>query len=243
MGFLDSLLGKSSANASNAAAADTYAKQQAAIAGLTQYGDQYRDDYRNLATQYQPYQQAGTSALSRLLGGLGLGSGDEQSQFTQAYRGLPGYQSGLERGQESALGAVNAGGMLNSGKALKSLYRYGSDYEDQRSGQYLDRLAGLSGQGMTATNAAVGTEGQGLQGQMATRQSAFGGQMQSAPVIGQGQIAGEQAKQGALTNLMSMGAYLGGSFLGGPMGGAAGQFNNRASSFKPAPAYQPTPWG
>jgi hypothetical protein len=109
--------------------------------------------------------------------------------------------------------------MLQSGKTLKALQRFGSDYEDQRSGSYLDRLFGLSGMGQQATGQQVATAGQGLQGQLATRQSAFGAQTQAAPVIGQGMVAGEQAKQGALTNLMN----LGGSLVGMGMGTGWGQ--------------------
>jgi hypothetical protein len=221
MGIFDSLLGKTASNASNSAAWDTYAKQQKATEGLLEYGNEYADKYKTLAGAYDPYVSAGSGALGRLLQGLGLPGGDG-SDFTAAYRSLPGYQSGLETGQNAALTAANAGGMLNSGKALKSLYRYGSDYEDQRSGDYLSRLMGLQGQGLSATQAQVGTEGQGLQGQIATRQSAYGGQMQSAPTIGQGMVAGAQAEQNALSNLMGTAAYLGGAALGGPVGGSLG---------------------
>ncbi len=50
---------------------------------------------------------------------------------------------------------ANAGNMLQSGKTLKELQRFGSDYEDQRSGSYLDRLFGLSGMGQQATGQQV----------------------------------------------------------------------------------------
>ena len=101
---------------------------------------------------------------------------------------------------------------------------------------------GLSGQGMQATSAATGLESQGLGQQANLRQSAFGGGMQAAGTIGQGMVAGEQAKQSALTNLMQTGAYLGGAAMGIPPVGmgsrlstptAAGQ--NSASTWWPAP--------
>jgi hypothetical protein len=214
MGIFDDLLGKSSANASNAAAGDTYSKLMAASGDLTNYGNQYRADYSNLAQQYQPYQQAGGDALKMIMSGLGLSGGEGSQAYTDAYRATPGYQAGLETGTNAVTAGANAGNMLNSGKTLKSLQRFGSDYEDQRSQQYLQNLFGLQGQGLQATNSAVSTEGQGLQGQLATRQGAYQGQVSAAPVVGQGMVAGEQAKQGALTNLMNLGGQIAGIGLG-----------------------------
>jgi hypothetical protein len=223
MGFFDSLFGNDAADAANAAAADTYAKQQKAGKKLIEFGDTQPGAFGELSKAYQPYTQAGGSALQQLLAGLGLGGEGSQEGFTRAYQGLPGYQSGLETGTTAASRALNAGNVGQSGKALKSLYRFGSDYENQRSGDYLSRLTGLAGMGQQATGAQVGTQAQGLQNQLATRQSAYGGDMQSAPTIGLGQVAGAQAQQTALGNLLGVGGYLGGSFLGGPGGGMLGK--------------------
>ena len=214
MGFLDSLLGNDAADASKAAAADTYGKQQEAIAGLKNYGDQYAGQYRDLAARFQPYEQAGGSALERLMVGLGLGGPESQQQFTAAYRGLPGYQAGLESGSNAITGNAAARGMLNSGSTLKGLQRYGSDYEDKRSGDYLSRLVGLVGTGQSATGQAVGTEGTGLQGQMQTRQTAYGGGMNAAGTIGQGDIAAANAQAAGAQNLFNTVADLGGKALG-----------------------------
>ncbi len=217
MGFWEDITGKTAANTSRGAAADQYKKQQSAIEDITSYGNRYATDFRNLASAYDPYVSAGSSALSQLMAGLGLGG--DTAAFTSAYRSLPGYQSGLETGQNAALAAANAGGRLNSGATQKALLRYGSDYEDQRSGSFLDRLFSLAGMGQTATGQQVATVGQGLQGQLGTRQSAFQGGMQSAGTIAQGEVAAAQAQQSALTNLMNMGAYLGGQALGAAGGG------------------------
>lgn len=242
MSIFDDLMGRSSAKASNAAALDTYGKQQSAISGLNQYGDQYASQFQDMSKAFDPYTQAGSSALQRLMQGLGLGGAEGSAQFADSYRALPGYQAGLDTGGRTVAANANAGNMLQSGATLKALQRYGSDYEDQRSGDYLTRLMGLQGQGLQATGQQVGTQAQGLQGQLQARTSAFGGQMQAAPVIGQGQIAGEQAKQGALTNLMGTAAYLGGSYLGGPAFAATMKPQQRQTSYNPTP-YQPSPWG
>lgn len=231
MGIWDDLTGRSSAAAANAAAADTFEKQQKASRDIKRFGDQYATEFRGLADLFKPYADAGGSSLAMLMNGLGLNGGHGSADFSAAYRALPGYTSGLQTGQDAALAAANAGGRLNSGATQKALLRYGSDYEDQRSGDYLNRLMGLTGMGQQATGQQVSTIGQGLQGQLGTRQSAFQGDMQAAGTIGQGQVAGAQAQQQGLTNLMGTAAYLGGAALGGG-GGGASSFTNL---FKPKP--------
>lgn len=216
MGFFDTLFGNDAADAANAAAADQYAKQQAATTALRSAGSQYGADVSGLASNYDPYRQAGGSALSQLLAGLGLG-GDQQA-FTNAYRGLPGYQAGLDAGSQAIMRARNAAGTGASGATLKALQRFGSDYEDQRVGDYLNRLTGLTGMGYNATGAATGVQQQGYGGQLQANLAAGQGDLSSAGTIGQGMVAGEQAKQSALQNLLGAGAYLGGSFLGGKGG-------------------------
>ena len=220
MGFFQSLFGKDASDAANNAAADQYAKEQSAIKGLLSYGDTLPGKYNAISTAYDPYTSAGTGALERLLAGLGLGG--DGGDFTAAYRALPGYQSGLDTGQQAAERGLNAGGGLNSGRALKALYRYGSDYEDARAGDYLGRLAGVAGQGLTATGAKTGIQTSGVGADTGIRQTAFGGQIGSAKTVGQGMVAGAQSEQDAIGNLLKTAAYLGGSALVGPIGKAVG---------------------
>lgn len=213
MGIFDTLLGKDAARASEGAAADTYSKQQQAVRQLLGYGDQYANEFRTLSEGFQPYENAGNSALTRLMAGLGLGG--NPGEFTAAYRALPGYQAGLDAGSEAITGNAAARSGLNSGATLKALQKFGSDYEDQRAGSYLDRLFGLTGMGQQATGQRVATAGQGLQGQLGTRQSAYQGMMQSAPTIGQGQVAGANAKAAGLQNVINTGANIFGRLMGG----------------------------
>jgi hypothetical protein len=223
MGLWDSLTGQSSAAASNAAAEDTFRKQKKAGKELRAYGNEYANQFQGLSQLFAPFASAGKDALSMYRAGLGLDGGAGTEAFTAAYRGLPGYQSGLQTGQDAAIAGLNAGGRLNSGAAMKALQRYGSNYEDQRVGSYLDRLFGLSNTGQQATGQQVATAGQGLQGQLATRTSSYGGDMNAAGTIGQGMVAGAQAEQQGLTNLMGTAAGLGGMALGGQFGGALGR--------------------
>jgi hypothetical protein len=212
MSFWSSLTGQDASDAANAAAGDTYRKQQAATAGITNYGNEYAGKFADLSKGYDPYVSAGNSALERMMAGLGLGG--NQEAFTNAYRSIPGYQSGLETGSRAITGNAAARGLLNSSATAKGLQRYGSDYEDKRSGDYLSRLMGLSGMGQQATGQQIGTVGQGLQGQLATRQSAYGGDMNAAGTIGQGQIAGANAEAAGSQNLLNAGLKLGGMAMG-----------------------------
>lgn len=222
MSFFGSLFGTDASSAANAAASDTYKKQKKATAAYDAFGNQYASGMQGLSQKFQPYEQGGNQAFQQLLGGLGLSGPEAGAAFTQAYHNLPGYQSGLDTGINAANASSNAGHMGQSGRAMKDLYRFGSNYEDQRSGDYLSRLAGLAQTGQQATGQEVATAGQGLNGQLQQRGTSYGGQMQSAGTIGQGMVAGANAEQSALTNLMGLGAYGIGSVLGGPMGGQIG---------------------
>ena len=239
MGIFDTLFGNTAADASNAAAADTYAKQQKAGKTLRAAGDNYASGMQGLSQLFNPYVSAGGDALNMYRAGLGLDGGQGSADFTAAYRNLPGYQSALETGQNSAIAGLNASGRLNSGGALKALTQYGQNFEDQQSGAYLDRLAGLSGMGQQATGQQVSTAGQGLQGQLGAYTSAYGGDMQSAGTIGQGQIAGANAQQGALGNILGAATYLGGAALGGGFGGLGGSLTNLFSGNKTGATHTP----
>jgi hypothetical protein len=218
MGFWSDITGKSAADASKAAAADTYRKQTAAVGELKGYGDTLPGAYAGLADNFQPYANAGGSAMARLLGGLGLEGGDG-ADFSAAYRALPGFQAGMESGQNAVMGTNAARGMLNSGRTMKDLYRFGSDYEDKRAGDYMSRLAGLTGMGQQATAQGVATEGQGIQGQLQSRLTGYAGQYGSAGTIGQGDVAAANARAAGMSNLLNVGANIGGKLIGAFGGG------------------------
>jgi hypothetical protein len=221
MGLWDDLTGKTASDAANAAAKKTEANQRTAIGGYNAYGDTLPGAYNALGAGYDPYKQAGTGALSMLMSGLGLGGQGGSAAFTNAYRGLPGYQAAMETGMRSGERALNASNMGQSGRAALELQRRGMGIEDQASGNYLAQLMGLSGQGMQATGAQAGLGAQGLGAQAAQRGSAFGGDMTAAGTIGQGMVAGAQAQQQGITNLLNAGTNLAGGALGGGWGGAA----------------------
>ena len=221
MGFLDDLLGNTAAEASQKAAADTYAKQQAATQGFTQFGQTYADKFGNLAKGYEPWQQTGqdaNSAVQRLIA-------DPSS-----VRGLPGYQFGLDQGTHAIDHSAVANGNLFSGKTGKALQSFGTNYADKTYGDHLARLLGVSQQGLGATQMGNATIGQGLQGQLGANTSAYGGNMTAAGTIGQGDVAAANAKAAGSQNILNTGISLAGMAFGIPPVGSMGKLFGGGSS-------------
>jgi len=209
MGFWQDLTGESAADASRAAAADTYGKQRTAINDLITYGGQYADKFNNLSDAYSPYVETGktaNTALARLLA-------DPSS-----VRSLPVYQFAQGEGVQALDRGAASRGMLNSGRSSKDLLRFGTGLADQTYGNQLQRLMGLNQQGMAATGAQVGTQATGLQGELGTRQSAYGGAMKSADTIGLGDIAATNARASGSQNLLNTGANIVGKLMSFGMG-------------------------
>lgn len=209
------LTGSDAAATSNAAAQDQYAKQQNAVGSQRSYAGTLPGAYNSIAQLYAPYASVGSSTLPMLMNGLGLNGPEGSAAFTSAYRATPGYQYGLDEGIKSVNSTANARHQLQSGANEKAILNYGQNYEDQKSGDYLARLMGLQGQGLQATGAQASTMGQGLNAQQNAMNLAYQGDYGSAPTIGQGMVAGANAESQALTNLLGMGTYLGGAWLGG----------------------------
>lgn len=236
MGILDDLLGRTSADASRKAAADTYAKQTAATGELKGFGDQYAQSFAGLGKGYQPFVDTGYTANSAVQNLLADPS---------SVRSLPGYQTGLQEGTRALDHSAVSRGNLFSGKAGKDLEKFGINYFDKSYGDQLSRLLGVSGQGQQALGQQNAAIGQGLQGQLATRQSAYGGDMNAAGTIGQGDVAAANAQSKGIQNLLGTAAYLGGAALGG--GGLSSFMNaggSKDSGFSPiGPLSFKMPWG
>lgn len=209
MSFLDDLLGNTAADASKKAAADTFAKQQAATSGIRGAGQTYASDMGDLSKGFLPWQQTGSDAndaLRRLVA-------DPSS-----VRSLPGYQFGLDQGVHTIDHSALANGNLFSGKTGKALESFGTNYADKTYGDQLARLLGISQQGLTATGAGIQTAGQGLTGRLGANTSAYNGDMTSAGTIGQGDVAAANARAAGSQNLLNTGISLAGMAMGVPPG-------------------------
>ncbi|MCB5205008.1 hypothetical protein LH464_21310 [Neorhizobium sp. T786] len=97
---------------------------------------------------YQPWVDAGEGALGTYQDALGLNGAEGNARATGAFQVGPGYQFAMGQGEQAALRGASAAGMLSSGNTLTALTEYGQGMANQEYGGWLDRLNGLSGQGM-----------------------------------------------------------------------------------------------
>lgn len=195
--FFDILGGSAGKEAANAAAADQYRKQQEAIAGIKGYGDQYKNEWANLA---KPYDTG--DSLQRLM------------YDPSSVRSLPGYGFAQSEGIRALDHSASARGMLNSGRNEKDIMRFSQGLADQSYGNQLARLMGMQ-------NQYTNTAGTGLRGQLDTQALGFKGGMDAAGTIGQGQIAGANAEAAGAKNWLDLGMK-GIGMLAGGMGGMPG---------------------
>lgn len=131
-------------------AADT---QAGATAGAV--GEQRRQ-YDQTRADFAPYREAGTQALGQFQSELG------RMPTAAEVMSQPGYQFGLQQGQQAIDRRIAAGGGRVSGASIKAAARFGTDYatsgynaEYQRRQDRLNRLAALAGIGQTATGASA----------------------------------------------------------------------------------------
>lgn len=124
----------------------------------------------------EPYRTAGTSALKRLEGALGLGG---QAQPQQMLEMDPGYGFRLGEGMKALERMQAARGNMLSGGAMKAGQRYAQDYASGEYGNAYNRLANIAGLGQT-TGTQLGTAAQ----QFGTNASGVMGQEANALAAG-----------------------------------------------------------
>lgn len=215
MGFFDTLLGNDAADAAKSAAQDTYSKQSKAIDSLLNYGNTYAQNFQNLGQGYQPWIDTGKTAN---------GSLQTLLNDPSSVRSLPGYQFAMDQGLQSVDRGAAARSGVQNGATIKAEQRFGTGLADQTYGNQIQRLLGISGQGLGALGSQNTTTGQGLQGQLQTQLAGYNGGMQSAGTIGQGDIAGANAQASGIQNLMNFGGNLLGKAIGAtnPLGALMG---------------------
>jgi hypothetical protein len=221
VGFFQDITGQSGARAAREAADLQYLNQSKAAGGLADSGRKYESAMRENAQAFNPWIDAGKSSLEMLMRGLMGGQGAQQ--FTDAYRSLPGYQAGIDTGITALDRSAAARGMTKSGAQMKALSKFGSDYEDQRSGQYMNRLATMGTQGLSAQGSQVGTIGTGLQGQLGADTGAADMMYRAAGTVPQGIIGAQNASNAGSQNMLNMGMQ-GLSMLTGGLGGGGSSF-------------------
>lgn len=171
---------------------------------------------------YQPWVDAGTGALGTYQDALGLNGAEGSARATGSFQKAPGYDFALQQGEQAALRGANAAGMLNSGNTLTALTEYGQGLANQGWSSWLDRLNGLSSQGMQgASGQAAGYGGlsslyqQGTGNRLGLESEILGGTMDINNNIAT--IKDQQAanKNGFFGSLLSGGLSLGTKALTG----------------------------
>jgi len=111
-----------------------------------------RRQYDTTRADFAPYREQGVNALQRLAGDI-----DKPTAAADVMED-PGYQFGLDQGQQAISRRIAAGGGRVSGAAIKAAARFGTDYASagygaayQRKQDRLNRLAAIAGVGQTAT--------------------------------------------------------------------------------------------
>lgn len=146
--------GAMQSDAAGDASADQRAASEAGIGEERRQFDLTREDFA-------PFRAAGQRALGQL-------ETDINAPVTSAdVMSDPGYQFGMQQGQQALDRRIAAMGGRVSGNALKAAARFGTDYASsgynaayQRRQDRLNRLAALAGIGQTATgnSAAAGAQ-------------------------------------------------------------------------------------
>jgi hypothetical protein len=140
-----------------------------------------QQQYDQTVARNAPFTTGGTSAFNALLGRLGLAGSDGTAASGYGSLGhvptaeevmaTPGYQFGLDQGQNALNRQLNARGMSYSGAQGKALARYGTDYATTK---YNDAFNNLQSGNQQVYNQLMGAAGLGQQS--ANNTSAYGNQ-------------------------------------------------------------------
>lgn len=127
-------------------------------AGIGQARTDITDAFGRAEGMFDPYREAGTTALQQQLalsGALG------QDAFNQAYQESPQMAFLREQGMRANLAGAAATGGLGGGNVQKELQRFGQGLASQGLQQQIANLGALSGQGLGASGSAATIATQG----------------------------------------------------------------------------------
>lgn len=193
------------------------------IEGLQQAGATARSDiertYGAAGQLFQPYQQAGTTALQQELALSGALGGDA---FNQAYQESPYVKFLREQGERSTLAGASATGGLGGGRVQQELVRFGQGLASQGLQQQIQNLRALSGQGLQA--AGSGAE---IQTGMGVNLSNIGTGVAQNVAAQRGSLASERSNYG--TNVANLATSTGTNIANLQATGASNIASQRAN--------------
>ena len=229
VGGIGSSLIQSSA-AGDAAKAQEDAANKAAQTQLTMYN--------NTKESLAPFTNTGQSAITQLAslfglntnGSGGTSTGPNAQAATEALSQLPGYQFGMDQGQQALDRSAASRGQLLSGAQLEDAQKFGQGYAQQQGWQpYVTQLNSIAGLGENA-GAQVGNAGTTAAANAGQYQLGAG-QAQAAGIAQQGNILGQ--------SVFGLGQQFGSSFgqlFGG--GGGSNAFSGITGATASSPGFQ-----
>jgi hypothetical protein len=216
MGFLSALTGSSTGKATMNAAN----QNKGLITGLQTTGNNIiNTGEANSAAAldsaigaYAPWVKTGKAANTMYSNALGLNGEAGNAAATGAFQTGPGYEFALDQGNQAALRGASAAGMLNSGNTLTALTQFGQGLANQEYGSWLDRLNGVSGQGLSA----AGGQAQGYGAKADLYQNTAGDRLGLESGVTQGLLGvNNQIAQAKEAQNSAKGGFLGGLLKGG----------------------------
>lgn len=172
-----------------------------------------KEQYDATVARNAPFVSGGTTSFNALLDRLGLSGNTSAAGYgsfgkvptAQDVMSEPGYQFGLQQGQQQIDRAMNARGMAGSGAQVKAAARFGTDYA---SGQYnnafnrsqsaqqqaFNQLGNVATMGQNAAN-NTGTAGASFAAGAGKNMIGAAGE-QAANAIAQGNVWGNVLNQG-----------------------------------------------
>lgn len=167
---------------------------------------------------YDPYVKSGANANGMYSNALGLNGASGNAAATGAFQTGPGYEFALDQGTNAALRGASAAGMLNSGNTLTALTEYGQGTANKEYGSWLDRLKGVSDQGLSA----VGGKSNVLGGLASLYQGTAGDRLGLESSVVQGRMGVNNQRAGAQEAGKAAGAGLFGNLVSGGLKLASG---------------------
>lgn len=139
----------------------------------------------NQLSMLAPWRQAGERGLNLFA-----------DQVAQPFQQSPGYQFAYDEAMRGVMQNQAARGLVGSGSTLRALQDRGAGLASQEYGNYMNRLAALSGLGQTAAGQGAGFMGQGTAAANNFLTAGAGAQAS-------GQVQGANALMGGANNLLT----------------------------------------
>lgn len=161
--------------------------QQTSNASASNNSASWNDAYPGLQQNFGGYESNGGQANNFMASMLGLNGDQAGNDAFNKYKDDSGYNFVLDSGSKAITGNNAAKGLLNSGATLKGLDKFGQDTGTSFFNDYLDKLNGLSNQGIAGGGlvSSAGQKSMGSGSSNSTSQGTSNSDSYSKPGMGQ----------------------------------------------------------